>query len=572
MGRREATELGFGRATGMEQQLSGHGGSVTRHWHDVSGLFRERHAELVRLALLVVGDRSTAEDVVQDVFARLYARDLLPRGGDSVSYVRAAVLNRCRSALRRRAVARRFGSARDLGPPDVAHGSAEDEAILAEDRRQVLAALAKLPVRRREVLVLRYWLGLSEARTVREDVLRPLRAIEHPRRRLVWAAPVAAVIGLLLVVALGMAVSGTLPGQSRGTGPSEVLAPDPFYIVQDLNGDRPVVRSTATGRVTATVPVPLSPKAPEYGLVAPASADVFFVASWTPRATGERLYRFQVTPAGRVSGFSAVPGGVLGSSEWSADAMAVSPDGSQVAVSFSFIGPPDCGSAGQPACPRETRPDYIVVVNTATGATSRWQGGLSALGKSFGVGDLSWTANGRELVYLGQWCRGTTGPGSESCPAGDGRVAEVRTLDPAAKGGLLSSGRLLLSESARYPFIAQAVISPDGSVITAAILTGATEGNANVSGGVPRNLSVDRISAATGRLVRVLYQKDMGNTSELNGVPDFLTLMPDGTGQRWILNGGICVGRCETGFNGWILDGGLVPLQPTDGRLADEGW
>jgi RNA polymerase sigma factor (sigma-70 family) len=41
--------------------------------------------------------------------------------------------------------------------------SAEHEVILAEDRRQVLAALAALPARRREVLVLRYWLGLSEA-------------------------------------------------------------------------------------------------------------------------------------------------------------------------------------------------------------------------------------------------------------------------------------------------------------------------------------------------------------------------------------------------------------------------
>jgi hypothetical protein len=45
---------------------------------DVARLFRERHAELVRLAALVVGDRATAEDVVQDVFARLCARNLLP--------------------------------------------------------------------------------------------------------------------------------------------------------------------------------------------------------------------------------------------------------------------------------------------------------------------------------------------------------------------------------------------------------------------------------------------------------------------------------------------------------------
>jgi hypothetical protein len=412
----------------------------------------------------------------------------------------------------------------------------------------------------------------AAARALYADAMRPLQVPERKARRRTWA-PVAAAASLLLVVGLATAVAVHPRGPgSRGGSLAAGSAPDRYYVVADLDGDRPVVRSTATGRVTATVPVPPSPKAPEYGLVAPASDGVFFVASWTPRATGERLYRFQMTPAGRVSGFSAVPGGVLGSSEWSADAMAVSPDGSQVALSFSFIGPPDCGSAGQPACPRKTRPDYIVVVNTTTGASSRWQGGLSGLGKSFGIGDLSWTANGRELVYLGQWCRGSTGPGSESCPAGDGRVAEVRTLDPAAKGGLLSSGRVLLRESARYPFIAQAVISPDGSVITAAILTGATVGNANISGGVPRNLSVDQISVASGRMLHVLYQKDMGDTSELNGVPDFLTLMPDGTGQHWMLNGGICAGSCETGFNGWILDGGLVPLQPTDGRLADEAW
>ena len=35
--------------------------------------------------------------------------------------------------------------------------------MLSEDRRQVLAALARLPHRRREVLVLRYYLGQSEA-------------------------------------------------------------------------------------------------------------------------------------------------------------------------------------------------------------------------------------------------------------------------------------------------------------------------------------------------------------------------------------------------------------------------
>ena len=131
--------------------------------HDVSVLFRERHAELVRLAVLLVGDRPSAEDVVQEVFARLCLRDRLPGGDRSLAYVRAAVLNGCRSALRRRAVARRFGNSSDPLARAPIQESAEHEAILADDRRQVLTALAALPPRRREVLVLRYWLGLTEA-------------------------------------------------------------------------------------------------------------------------------------------------------------------------------------------------------------------------------------------------------------------------------------------------------------------------------------------------------------------------------------------------------------------------
>jgi len=155
--------------------------------YGVAGLFRERHAELVRLAMLVVGDRPTAEDVVQDVFARLCAKDLLPGRDGSLAYVRAAVLNGCRSVLRRRVVARRFGGARDALGRDTLQDSAENEVIVAEDRRQVLAALAALPVRRREVLVLRYWLGLSEAEiasvlgispgTVKSNAARGLAAL-----------------------------------------------------------------------------------------------------------------------------------------------------------------------------------------------------------------------------------------------------------------------------------------------------------------------------------------------------------------------------------------------------------
>ena len=131
----------------------------------IAALFRDHHGELVRLALLMVGDLPTAEDVVQDVYASLQRRSRSGRIEDPLPYVRAAVLNGCRSVLRRRGIARRAGIAHraSLNDETTMLASAESEVILSEDRRQVLAALARLPRRRREVLVLRYYLGLSGA-------------------------------------------------------------------------------------------------------------------------------------------------------------------------------------------------------------------------------------------------------------------------------------------------------------------------------------------------------------------------------------------------------------------------
>ena len=135
---------------------------------DLTVLFLRRHSELVRLALLLVGDQPTAEDVVQDVFARLHARRPEgPAGADPLPCIRAAVLNGCRSQLRRRAIARRFAGTQGPLFGQVTQDSAEQELIRSQERAQVLAALAALPVRRREVLVLRYYVGLSEAEIAR---------------------------------------------------------------------------------------------------------------------------------------------------------------------------------------------------------------------------------------------------------------------------------------------------------------------------------------------------------------------------------------------------------------------
>jgi RNA polymerase sigma factor (sigma-70 family) len=156
------TDPGLGEATVVA------GPAAVTGQAGLSALFLRRHAELVRLALLMVGDQATAEDVVQDVYARLHARPALAVGtADALPYVRAAVLNGCRSQLRRRSAALRFAGLTSKPLIEFTQDSAEAELLRAEDRRQVLAALATLSSRRREVLVLRYYVGLSEAEIAR---------------------------------------------------------------------------------------------------------------------------------------------------------------------------------------------------------------------------------------------------------------------------------------------------------------------------------------------------------------------------------------------------------------------
>jgi RNA polymerase sigma-70 factor (sigma-E family) len=124
----------------------------------VSALYQQHWAGLVRLAVLMVDDRPAAEDVVQEAFAELYRRWPL-RGPDAaLAYLRTAVVNRSRSVLRRRKVARLY-----IPPHQAPNASAESDAVLSEERTQVQQALQGLPRRMREVLVLRYYLDLPFA-------------------------------------------------------------------------------------------------------------------------------------------------------------------------------------------------------------------------------------------------------------------------------------------------------------------------------------------------------------------------------------------------------------------------
>ena len=119
---------------------------------------RSRWPAMVRLAYALTGDAGHAEDVAQAAFARAYAAwGRVSRAGDPDAYVRRIVINENRKRFRKHRV------------PEDLHGDLLDGVAGPqpglEERQALLDALGRLGPRQRAVIVLRYWLDLSEAET-----------------------------------------------------------------------------------------------------------------------------------------------------------------------------------------------------------------------------------------------------------------------------------------------------------------------------------------------------------------------------------------------------------------------
>ncbi len=149
--------------------------------HDISQavttVYRLHYRSLVRLAALLVSDLATAEDIVQESFTAWHGmRRTLPDADAALCYLRRSVVRRSRSAPRLQLTG---------GPPG-RPGDAP-EASLSLPGSAVVSALRALPVRQREVLVLRYFADLPEAQiaaatgistaAVRSHAVRALSAL-----------------------------------------------------------------------------------------------------------------------------------------------------------------------------------------------------------------------------------------------------------------------------------------------------------------------------------------------------------------------------------------------------------
>jgi RNA polymerase sigma-70 factor (sigma-E family) len=119
---------------------------------------RGRWSAIVRLAYMLTGDQGHAEDIAQTAFANAYASwGRVRQAGDPDAYVRAIVIHENSKRFRKQRVREDLRAA-------VPEQAWEADDSLAE-RTALRHALDRLGPRQRAVIVLRFWLDMSEAST-----------------------------------------------------------------------------------------------------------------------------------------------------------------------------------------------------------------------------------------------------------------------------------------------------------------------------------------------------------------------------------------------------------------------
>ena len=416
---------------------------------------------------------------------------------------------------------------------------------------------------------LRDALGAAAAR-VRADRLRPLPAPEtRPRRpalrrHMGWLGPAAAAISVLLIVALALTVTGHGHKATPPVSYPALPAGFPKYFAQMTNSSNipgpsqhdVVIRSTSTG---AEVTRAAAPDAPDWRLtplnVATAPDGRAFYIEYRAvdlqKNTSQIwIYLLTFTHGGSSNYLEWIKGDPFPGSGLlvNGGSMAVSPDGRKLAFTETTQ-----------RLNGRSWPDAITVVDLRTGARSTWQGGMSRPGQTLTIPAISWTPDGRSLVFRAVWCHPI--PNSDVCLDQSGqpgyRAPEIRSLDVGTRGGTLDHGSTLrLSQSARYPVIADAVAGPGGGLILA-VLSGPADA---------ATLTVERVGAA-GKRLGVLYRSRAYGTE---GRPDSVTLTPSATGTYLL----IAYNGPNGPVTGWIDHGKLrfLPNKHPEPGLLITGW
>jgi hypothetical protein len=360
----------------------------------------------------------------------------------------------------------------------------------------------------------------------------------------------AAAAAVVLLGGAGAALAAQ-PGRSAPAAAAAASASGVprFYIVQAFSGKagEPRVRARATGRVTAKVRCPSASPTVQLDSVTAAARQTFFLVcedvsqpTYPYTVLSSQVYRFRLTNAGHIRGYAVVKGGAL--TGLSAQSVAVTPDGSELAISVAPGATPRGGIS---------RPE-VIMINTATGSHATWQGAPDTPGTiRYPVYDLSLSSNGKKMAFLTQpHCIRKKG---STCKVGGGE--QERVVGNASAGGQLSSARVVFRQSSlmriSLGYINDTAMTPDASLITVAEVDWPVG-----------HVSVVHVSVASGKQVGVVYRMHTGDGFS------YRTFSADASGQHLLLD----AGPSKAAINGWIDNGHLVRLKPAGDSVGWEVW
>jgi len=133
---------------------------------------------LLTVAFSLLGSRQEAEDVVQDVFAKLIeSLDRFQLRGSLKGFLAVCVANKARDQLRRRGrqEAQKRGNGQNVEPQTFE--ASWDRAIRSEQIQRVQRALQELPIEQHEIVVLKIHSGLS-FRALSRQLNMPLGTVQ----------------------------------------------------------------------------------------------------------------------------------------------------------------------------------------------------------------------------------------------------------------------------------------------------------------------------------------------------------------------------------------------------------
>jgi len=261
-----------------------------------------------------------------------------------------------------------------------------------------------------------------------------------------------------------------------------------YYVTIDQGVFHPeaVVRESASGKVTGQVAIPYA-LAPSTGIRVTGAADdrSFIIGTYEAGPGGPersqyfRLFQLRITASGRLGPLTELPGGTITALskvvDVGATGMALSPDGTRLAVSLQYQAPS-----------MEPLPyGGIEVINLATGTTRTW----ISRRLWYYPGPPSWVDGDRMIAFA--WWHQINIFGST--------VAGIRLLDTAGSGGDLLDSRLIPGVSGSP--ITSALVTSDGRDVIASScrdIQGPGDRSGTVTG------QIVELSVSGGRLIRVL--------------------------------------------------------------------